>query len=682
MRELFFRYFFLLFLSLSFLLFSGCSDRSIGSYLGNINVFDTDTTRSNAVIKTKVVNQDFNLTLDMYVADFDTDGYFGYAIYAGDKNGVNSLIPNTTAIFDYQDPMTYKSGGASGYVVSFLNLNVNQAVLKAFVRFDICLAKFERNTPSLGEGTITTTNYDGSNCGTVIPAVTHEECSGEWVWGYSGTIPTVIDTPSYTAQIACDTGSTDIEDQIPCYVTYDSDDYFAVRPDKFTMKKADGADINLLTSALDVDLNITAEDFLGLASSGYTTSSALSILNPPTYYRSDALIDDTASMLGSVSITSNPNFTNGLSTNTPAVQFDDVGKITISIQDKTWAAIDADDTAQDCSPNGAYICGDLNATFIPASFSISNAHLRDANNTNFTYISNDHNISASLDANITAVNALGAITHNFTDNLWENNIDISFNVHTANIPNIKRDEINNANLVFTNGSAFINYKSTTNNNQLRFNFDRNKSIAINPFLVMGNDVTLNASSTYTNTIITGTGIADRNATFLYARSYASEYSFNVNNGTVFIYYENYCNTDGNISLLPNGLDSNISDDPRWYVNTKHNTLLNGGTLNISQKNDFIISNNGITETHNDISSTTLTANTNNFPYIATMLHTPKSWLIYNKYNNNAINNEFKVRFLNQSALFPISGWSGKASSVNVKSTNNFGTVNTNRRSMW
>jgi len=195
---------------------------------------------------------------------------------------------------------------------------------------------------------------------------------------------------------------------------------------------------------------------------------------------------------GSFNILNGISDSNGIS-EIVTMNFDDVGLINLKLQDQTWAQVDINngDTIADCSANGAYICGDINATFIPDHFSVTAVTLNnytDAGAQNFTYLSNDLNISASLSLSITAKNSLNGTTQNFDNDSWENNITAVFNViGTATTAN--RNEIAvPTDLDFASGVQSISNTETNTSKNLIFNFPRVTNTPQNPFVVNGANV--------------------------------------------------------------------------------------------------------------------------------------------------------------------------------------------------
>jgi len=164
---------------------------------------------------------------------------------------------------------------------------------------------------------------------------------------------------------------------------------------------------------------------------------------------------------------------------------------------------------------------------------------------------------------------------------------------------------------------------------------------------------------------------------VYGRTHAPRHRFSANaNQRAFIYYEVYCDSSGDKSLLPNGANSNSTDDPRWFVNTAH-TSANGNAGVVTQKTTATTRVTQVTApTGNHQDSVVITYDgVRGNPYKATMENNASAWLIYNKFDNTDNDNEFEVEFEGVGG-----NWSGKHE-TNTTSVND-GTDRTNRRSMW
>ena len=229
------------------------------------------------------------------------------------------------------------------------------------------------------------------------------------------------------------------------------------------------------------------------------------------------------------------------------------------------------------------------------------------------------------------------------------------------------------------------------------NFDRNQTNAVNPerltfFTYGANCITptnckMNADL---NTAYETKGSMDLNQTapnnnanisitYLYARSHAPTYRFLNPSNDALIYYETFCNGAAcDKNLLPNGDDSNTTNDPRWYINTNHTS--NYGTAGIVNQKGFAPNAGPVDSTtpngnHQDF----VTLNydeTKGYPYKTTMQMNSSSWLIYNKYNPTTDKNEFTVEYDSST-----DSWAG-ISETNTTTKDDDTTNRTNRRIMW
>lgn len=467
-----------------------------------------------------------------------------------------------------------------------------------------------------------------------------------------------------------------------------STDSFAIRPNKFTITGIDNG--AYLTAAKNLKYTITAKngDETDSVSASASASDSVnydisdknySLDIKVTKYNKNDIVDNTLS--GDASIVPS-TFINGVSTDTN-VTYSEVGKVNLNIEDRNWAIVDEDDTDKTC--DGMYICGDTNATFIPDHFKLTSVSLHNANDSTYTYLSNDLNISAGISVTITAENESNNTTVNFDKNSWENPVNVAFTLPSTGVTNIvelKSDINTSAELGFSSGIYIINSTDTNSSANLVFNYKRSENDPQNPFVVQGSEITLNVNSTYNTELVTGEAKPDNNATFIYGRTHAARHIFTGNSGEVFIYYEAYCygETNGNTcnkNLLPDALNSKNTDDPRWFQNTKHNSTTDGKavkTATIFQKNPLHqVTTTNLTSGNPE--KATLNYAGTSYPYKTTMQNTPSTWLIYDKYKSDPTSNEFEVEFTNSSV-----SWAGKHETNTT--TTNTATDRTNRRSMW
>jgi len=467
-----------------------------------------------------------------------------------------------------------------------------------------------------------------------------------------------------------------------------SNDNFAIRPDKFVLGTPTGEDINLLTAGVNYNFSLTALEFGNTTpANNYDINDAQTILQvSQVQYKPDGS-EATASLNGLLSLTqtSTYNILNGSATNGIGLSFTDIGKVNVKLQDITWASVDIgnDTTPVDCSANGAYICGDIDTTFIPDHFMLSGATLINDNNRPFTYISNDLNMSARVGVTITALNSLNNITQNFDSTSWENPVSVTIDVNTAGAPASIKNNIISKNVGFTNGVAVLNTTALDTSRNLFFNYTRDASVALNPFIVNSTDVDINASSTYGTISVSVPGAVVNplnTATMVYGRTNSPLSRFAENsNQKAFIYYEIYCNTTTGCdkTLLPNA-NPTYTDDPRWFINTAH-TLVSGTAGNVNQKGFGVGAGVVTQDTVADGSATNFVVldydGTRGKPYRTTMENLASSWLIYNRYNAGDTNNEFNVAFEGGDT-----SWAGKNTSK-IK-VDRDASKTSRRRSMW
>ena len=232
------------------------------------------------------------------------------------------------------------------------------------------------------------------------------------------------------------------------------------------------------------------------------------------------------------------------------------------------------------------------------------------------------------------------------------------------------------------------------NTILNINYDRDKNATVNPKRIEYFDYKVNCTNENVNCQFkadlvndkTTEGVLpiDTNITHYYARTNAPRQRFIAPAGNTapaidFIYYELYCDNPLMCkALLPNGLASNTTNDPRWFVNTLHTNNYGRAeqrATGITQKyvNPDKVSGTMPTGNHQDF--TDLRYNETKYPYKATMENNASGWLIYNKYNIDAEFNEFEVEFDGGT-----SNWAGKHETDVTTKAN--GAYKTNRRSMW
>ena len=455
-----------------------------------------------------------------------------------------------------------------------------------------------------------------------------------------------------------------------------SSDNFAIRPHKFVITPLS----TNLTSAKDYNFTVTAPSYSDALTTNYTISSSdYNLFVDETNYMPNG---DTNSSLYGDGIVSGFNFIDGNSTYL-SISFDDIGKVNLQIQDRNWAIVDSDDTSANCTDDGMYICGDTNETFIPSHFVFTNPTLYNNKNTDFTYISNDLDMSAHIAFTITAKNDANNTTKNFDSNSWENPVDVNFTISTTNTPTIIKNEINGTkNIGFSSGVKIIAWDETNSSKRLNFNFKREVNSVKNPFNVDGSDVTLNAKSIYGSTTINATPkVATQTVTMLYGRTNVARQRYDSYTGNAFIYYETYCYLEDSNSvtcdktLLPNGVNSKHSNDIRWFINSEHNSSKDGVIGIIKHYTNTNIVTATAPTSLNPATTTLVYDKRYGYPYKTTMENNSSSWLIHNENDSSATKNKFSVEFEGS-----ISDWSGIHETDSSTKDNDITRVN--RRSMW
>jgi len=496
-----------------------------------------------------------------------------------------------------------------------------------------------------------------------------------------------------------------------------SSDAFAIRPNEFEILAPSGQDISLLHSGRDYNFTIKAESF-GLQVEGYDQNkSGLTISNN--------LIDNSGNqndtLEGNVSFGDNEfKFVDGITkdddndTEVVGVNFNDVGQVNIDIIDKNWAEVDNDDTPQDCQggtlngvevPYGSYICGDTNTRFIPDHFELKDINVTNRRkDQNFTYLSDDLNMSAHIELRIEAVNANGDITKNFHDGnttYYENPVEINITVPTTvtfpdgtvkNMTVVDKN-VSKAMLGFggsdANGVHTIAWDDSNETQRLLFNYQREVSTPINPFEINGTDVDVNVTSKYVSTVdstitdnIKGGKVADQNATFVYARVKATKDFYDdikTNSVKTPIKVEVYCDkwpaSEANCPGV--AVIEGATNNPIWFISTTHDmnsldgnillTIDSEGSLN-ADKPLINTADHGITE------YITVTNEADTLPsttHISLKIQDPASaspdytdsWLVYDKDNTGATEIPlYKVRFVGSAT------WSGVGETGNVVGT--------------
>ncbi len=391
---------------------------------------------------------------------------------------------------------------------------------------------------------------------------------------YNGTAYDVKEDIACTSQNICH--PTLVTTNTPCYREKFSTDNFAIRPDHFEFS----APIAKMRSGEDYNLAVDAKDYSGANTQEYNQSISSLTKAISTWWQRDSntqLNTITYPVHGSIVATAGDwNLSNG--TGSVPIQFSDVGKFTLDLNDTNWAAVDIDDTALSLRT----IHGEGNVTFVPYDFNITAATITNNKGVfpSFTYLSNDLNMSARIPMSVSAKNKQHVTTQNYANNMYERNITItplvsSVAASTAGLTPLILG-ISNVDANFSAGTKSIAYNDTIVS---KFNFNRNQTQAISPFDInssngVGNDVNLtiiDTDSVYGDRNQT----LDGNATFIYGRIIPRDIrvfgnaAFSAN-----AWYEVY-----NAPTLAGQALSPSRNDALWYINKLHNeTTDNNATV--------------------------------------------------------------------------------------------------------
>lgn len=477
-----------------------------------------------------------------------------------------------------------------------------------------------------------------------------------------------------------------------------SRDNFSIRPKSYSL--ALNA-INPLIGGRNYILDINATSASGTLATDYNQT----ITNTSDLNASLDLIIPPGCGLAANHISLSPNivFSNtGQSTYSPLV-FNNVGDVNLTLSDADWTKTDqgasngkafddciAGSSSSTPDSNGKVGCiiSDIKQlSFLPKSF-VNTVNVQNFNNSNFTYLSNDGNMSANIILQTTALLDTNATATNYTANCYSQ--DINFTVSLINnpanwlngLPDAKSriryfdDGINttfdNNNTVGsaefnTTKSKFIN--GTAANLGIKFNFIRSASIPNEPFRVTKNDFNISIQDS-NNTI--GNDFdrtTDQNTTFYYGRVHAPDYTFAGNTGNAKIYYEVYCKDCNKSSFDVNGSES--VDSINWYLNQMH--LNNSfGDVSANGANSFTALNGTSTPNNsgtisNGVETITLS---HAAPHIDKIQMYGKSWLIYSLTNSSATENDFIVEFKNTASNWAGQGKLGRIIDVNISGRSN------------
>jgi hypothetical protein len=357
-----------------------------------------------------------------------------------------------------------------------------------------------------------------------------------------------------------------------------SSDAFAIRPESFTC--------NVTASPLVAEHNysatITATQYGSNTSSpDYNTTGV--VISAKKYMNNG---DQNDSLNGSFSISGLTTFSDGNALG--YLGFDDVGIVGIDINDSTWATVDVDDTlAEDRE-----IHHECNRTFTAHHFDVNLSVPIIENNSTFTYLSNDLNMSAwirNLDVTVSAKGELGKTLLNYQEpqsHYFAKNVDVTpiltlpdspygDAANTLDVPLPWTDE----NLSFAQGVADINYSDA------RFNYPRTFNDPKNPFLINGVDGSFSVDvNEHVVTSVSGsdTTALDDNATFYFGRLHPKDVKTTDDPAVATIEIEVFDDTGSN--FVQNFRQNSL----HWYRHANHNSDAQGDAMSIHAMRDLTL----------------------------------------------------------------------------------------------
>ncbi|WP_263832553.1 PA14 domain-containing protein [Sulfurospirillum oryzae] len=448
----------------------------------------------------------------------------------------------------------------------------------------------------------------------------------------------------------------------------DSDD-FAVRPNKFDF---------VITGATPYKAGKTytvsfyAKDDADAAALNYTQGAPFEYIETKT-----------GCLTGSYNITgTSVPLIDGFATYD--LVYSEIGIINVKMRETSgteFAYIDRSDT----SDSQRYITPfDQNISYTPDHFSLAST-FKNYNDGNFTYISNDLNMSSELNVTITAKSFLDTNATNYNSACYAKATDynISYDALTVSpansITQIKFLETNTSTSGFSLINAGLNlagiskniFGTDTNGTaklNLKLNFDRNTTKSSNPIKLNLRD--LNVTDTDT---IKGTTDLNQSSLFYYGRVNSTDYR-GQSPIPATIRYEVYCNSNCNkADFNITGSQSPISLN--WYQNNLHNDLTNGKVTAFTPRGTTIVNPNASNAIVNGFEANTLSLPIGTLaPYTDRIQMTPSSWLLFNLFNANAATNDFNVEFTRPG------NWAGEGKLGQTVDVNT--STRTNRRMEW
>ncbi|WP_187647978.1 pre-peptidase C-terminal domain-containing protein [Nitrosophilus labii] len=469
-------------------------------------------------------------------------------------------------------------------------------------------------------------------------------------------------------------------------------DNFSIRPDKYSLDinsspligaKPYLTDLN--ATLYNSDVNVSGYD--QLITNNTDKNGTMSLVLPATC---NTLSSDPTL------INTQVQFYNGKAQNL-YLKYDNVGDVNVTFIDNNWTEVDQkpkDDGSIDCIVQsdtdehingkvGCLIKGSKVLKFVPKAFVNSVSLLNFNSIGGYTYLSNEVDMSAKIDLSIKAILYDNSPATNYTKGCFSK--DINYTISLINNKTltwsdtqsrIRYFETNTSTALTPTKQYSVSFKSSEGNFTsgianlaVEFNFDRNTSNPDEPFTISKND--FNVSVKETNGTVSGSDFNrtnDQNVTFYFARVHAPDYidedADNIINAK--IYYEIYIK-NGTDYVNLKGAES--VDDINWYINKKHNSPNDGKIINLNIIGSNITVNPGATTAISQgMENQVVTYSGTSFPYKVKIDLNASSWLIYNRFDENATTNHFYVTFPGSAKDWAGVGKTGKTVDLNISTS--------------
>jgi len=503
------------------------------------------------------------------------------------------------------------------------------------------------------------------------------------------------------------------------HLYYHTSDNFAVRPKDWTMSMANsgpyraGGEFDITIQAI----NYQGNEFKGYAEKAGDTFAIIAQENKSNcrvgnFTNTDLLSELYFDQSNGYATASGQDVGNSITSH-----YNEVGELNITITDQdtgrackdTYASVDCNDrnitghwntNAQDAdgNANGTALIGPTigsatinNITWIPDHFEID-ANLTNQNPNDFTYLSDDLNMSSRLSLDIKAAAEDNSTTMNYSQSCYAKALDLNvtfdYEPLPENYPNTLRSVIymlkDRIGTYISKGistdidsfaiddiAATDIFPSGDHNGTaqilLKLNMDREFNGTINPFEMNVTNVKVTDNNDTSN-IVVGDGNVSSSVTYLYARAKSSQPLYDdVSNSPVAtpLSVVVFCDRGVIECGLFNGIDASngLTEEYDWYTSVSNGAPNQDGNVTLvvdpsvaSVASVFPVDPNSVDLTWGvDSSGVNVSHTSTALPLNVNINFGPEtdSWMIYNPYDDNGtISPFYRVRFIGSS------GWAG------------------------